>query len=167
MMHMTDIFADNFATNKFPWKLWRIVNDCMTGAIGWGEDGKTIVVHKAQFQREYLDPPTKIFKTSNIGSFIRQLNLYGFKKVQPPTRQYIYDLGGDQDIQEFQSDCFIRDSPDLVHELRRHVGVRRAREQAAKRRYGAISDTIENMRSKIQRTDVIRIENPVRKNMYV
>ena len=145
------------STNKFPGKLWRLVNECSTGAIRWGEDGKTIVLHKSQFQREYLDPPNKSFKTNNIGSFIRQLNLYGFKKVQPPTRQYMYDLGIDQDVQEFQSECFVRGQPELVSELRRHVGVRRAREQAAKRRY-AMTESLESMKAKAQRTEVLHVQ---------
>lgn len=64
---------------KFPRKLWDIVNSCTTGAISWSLDGTRILVNYKQFQEEYLS--TNSFKTDNVASFIRQLNLYGFRKV--------------------------------------------------------------------------------------
>ena len=97
----------SFSTNKFPGKLWKIVNECRTGAISWGNEGKSIVIRKNQFQREYLNPPSRYFKTSHIESFIRQLNLYGFKKVQQPSRQFITRMY-DQEKQEFQNEFFVQ-----------------------------------------------------------
>ena len=64
---------------KFPRKLWDIINSCESGAISWSTDGESILVNYKQFQEEYLSANT--FKTDNIASFIRQLNLYGFRKV--------------------------------------------------------------------------------------
>lgn len=122
------------AANKFPWKLWKIVNGCRSGAIHWSPDGRNVVMDRRKFQREYLDPQKKTFKTNHIGSFVRQLNLYGFKKVQPACKQ-LHGENSDQEVQEFHNEFFIKGRPDLVHELRRHVGVRRAKqqEQAARR----------------------------------
>ena len=120
------------SANKFPYKLWKIVNECESGSIKWNTSGRNIIVHKSQFQEEYLDPLKKTFKTSNIGSFIRQLNLYGFKKVQPACKQYPGENTGEQEIQEFHNIYFRRGRPDLVNELRRHVGVRRAKAHEAR-----------------------------------
>ena len=35
-------------SNKFPGKLWRLVNSCKTGAIQWGSTGNTIIIHQVK-----------------------------------------------------------------------------------------------------------------------
>lgn len=70
-----------FENMKFPHKLWNIVNDCTSGAIAWSSSGSTILVNSEQFQDQYLTAGAAKFKTKNMASFIRQLNLYGFRKV--------------------------------------------------------------------------------------
>ena len=47
--------------------------------ISWGDDGSSFVIkHAAQFAREILP---YYYKHSNMASFVRQLNMYGFHKV--------------------------------------------------------------------------------------
>lgn len=67
----------------FPEKLWELVNDHSCEEISWSHDGKSIVVPSIQnFISEVLNNPKKpIFKTKNFSSFVRQLNLYGFRKI--------------------------------------------------------------------------------------
>ena len=125
------------SVNKFPYKLWKIVNECKSQSIKWNTSGRNIIVHKSNFQEEYLDPLKKTFKTSNIGSFIRQLNLYGFKKVQPSCKQYSEN---EQEVQEFHNEYFRRGRPDLVNELRRHVGVRRAKADELRQHESLLQD---------------------------
>jgi hypothetical protein len=78
---LSNLSVENSSFLKFPQKLWNIVNNCRSEAIQWSESGDSIVIHYERFQLEYLSEKKNIFKTLNINSFIRQLNLYGFKKV--------------------------------------------------------------------------------------
>ncbi len=41
-------------SNKFPGKLWRLVNTCRSGAIRWGKTGLTIIVHQVRDQTQTL-----------------------------------------------------------------------------------------------------------------
>ncbi|XP_012234034.1 heat shock factor protein 2-like isoform X2 [Linepithema humile] len=109
----TKIFEDCVLQSmRFPQKLWQIVNACKTGAIQWGVNGNTILLDYKRFQAEYLDARLPIFKTNNITSFIRQLNLYGFRKVTFHDRESYHP-----DVHEFVHDNFRADRIDLLSKV--------------------------------------------------
>lgn len=93
---------------KFPQKLWNIVNDCTSGAIEWGRDGSTIVIDMVKFKNEFLGKRNNGFQTNNSVSFVRQLNLYGFRKCSKV-----------KDVHEFRSKYFVRGREDLLKLLKR------------------------------------------------
>ncbi|EGI68688.1 Heat shock transcription factor, Y-linked [Acromyrmex echinatior] len=106
---------------RFPQKLWRIVNECETGAIRWGANGDTILLNYKRFQTEYLDTRRPIFKTSNITSFIRQLNLYGFRKVTYHGRDPACNSCNPH-VHEFLHDNFRADRIDMLSKVCRKTG---------------------------------------------
>lgn len=107
---------------RFPQKLWRIVNACKSGAIRWNIDGSTILLDYKKFQEEYLDGEKSIFKTRNITSFIRQLNLYGFRKVTSHNRDPLCN-SHNPNVHEFLHDHFRAGRVDLLSRVcRKTVG---------------------------------------------
>ncbi|XP_076245438.1 heat shock factor protein 2 [Calliopsis andreniformis] len=102
-----------FLSLRFPQKLWRIVNECKSGAIRWSLTGNTILLDYKKFQEQYLDAGNSIFKTKNITSFIRQLNLYGFRKVTSHNRDPICN-SHNPDVHEFLHENFRTGRPDLL-----------------------------------------------------
>ena len=70
---------------SFPRKLWRIVEDAAFTSVHWNDEGDTVVIEADLFQIEVLQRRgmDQIFETDSIKSFIRELNLYGFRKVRP------------------------------------------------------------------------------------
>ena len=68
---------------NFPEKLWWIVNNPKREEIHWDSEGTSIVIPSTRkFVDEILNSPSSaLFKTKNFSSFVRQLNLYGFRKV--------------------------------------------------------------------------------------
>lgn len=67
---------------RFPLKLWKLLSVCKSGAISWSQDGTSFIINRRLFQAEYLGRSGNTFKTQNLSSLVRQLNLYGFQKVQ-------------------------------------------------------------------------------------
>ncbi|XP_053300633.1 heat shock factor protein 2 isoform X4 [Pleuronectes platessa] len=61
-------------------KLWTLVEDADTDElICWSQEGNSFrVLDEQRFAKEILP---KFFKHNNMASFIRQLNMYGFRKV--------------------------------------------------------------------------------------
>ncbi|EZA58038.1 Heat shock factor protein [Ooceraea biroi] len=106
---------------RFPEKLWKIVNECETEAIRWGVYGDTILLDYRKFQAEYLDAQRPIFKTNNLASFIRQLNLYGFRKVTSRSRDPVCN-SCDPYVHEFLHDNFRIDRIDLSKVCRKTGG---------------------------------------------
>lgn len=119
---------DTINPNNFPAKLWRLVNNPTNKAICWDHRGELVIIDQRLLEMEVLSPSTsdspEAFKTNNFSSFVRQLNLYGFKKA---------DAQPDLDTKAFH--CFYnpdfkRDHPELVGRLRRLTVDNKAKIQA-------------------------------------
>ncbi|XP_037022432.2 heat shock factor protein 1 isoform X1 [Artibeus jamaicensis] len=99
-------------------KLWTLVSDPDTDAlICWSPSGNSFhVFDQGQFAKEVLP---KYFKHSNMASFVRQLNMYGFRKVVH------IEQGGlvkpERDDTEFQHPCFLRGQEQLLENIKRKV----------------------------------------------
>ncbi|KAL1925233.1 uncharacterized protein VTP21DRAFT_116 [Calcarisporiella thermophila] len=104
--------------NSFVRKLYRMVGDeRYQDLIYWSAAGDSFFVHNTpRFSQEVLP---SMFKHSNFSSFVRQLNMYGFHKVNKSNRNSGSSTKGDQEQWEFSHEKFQRDRPELVEEIRR------------------------------------------------
>ncbi|XP_039976837.1 heat shock factor protein 1 isoform X2 [Xiphias gladius] len=99
-------------------KLWTLVEDPDTDPlICWSPSGTSFhVFDQGRFSKEVLP---KFFKHNNMASFIRQLNMYGFRKVVH------IEQGGlvkpERDDTEFQHPFFIRGKEHLLENIKRKV----------------------------------------------
>lgn len=82
---------DESQKSIFPQKLWRMVNDQQfNSAIRWTDDGSSFLVFENHLQNKCLGKENNIFYTKQPKSFVRQLHLYGFRKINKNqfTHQY-------------------------------------------------------------------------------
>ncbi|XP_064262038.1 heat shock factor protein 1 isoform X2 [Passer domesticus] len=99
-------------------KLWTLVEDPDTDSlICWSPSGSSFhVLDQGQFSKEVLP---KYFKHNNMASFVRQLNMYGFRKVVH------LEQGGlvkpERDDTEFQHPFFLRGQERLLENIKRKV----------------------------------------------
>lgn len=99
-------------------KLWTLVEDPETDPlICWSPHGNSFhVFDQGRFSKEVLP---KYFKHNNMASFVRQLNMYGFRKVVH------IEHGGlvkpEKDDTEFQHPFFVRGQEHLLENIKRKV----------------------------------------------
>ncbi|XP_048757670.2 heat shock factor protein-like isoform X6 [Ostrea edulis] len=97
-------------------KLWALVeNPTCDDLICWDESGKSFhVFDQGRFAKEILP---LYFKHSNIASFIRQLNMYGFRKVANIEQ----GLRLEKDDLEFHHPYFQRGEEQLLEHIKRKI----------------------------------------------
>ncbi|CAJ1084291.1 heat shock factor protein 1 isoform X3 [Xyrichtys novacula] len=99
-------------------KLWTLVGDPDTDQlICWSPNGTSFhVFDQGRFSKEVLP---KFFKHNNMASFIRQLNMYGFRKVVHIEQGGL--LKPERDDTEFQHPFFIQGQDHLLENIKRKV----------------------------------------------
>jgi hypothetical protein len=79
--------------------------------IRWSKDGDSFIILKPRKFCKIISP--KYFKFNNIASFVRQLNIYGFNKIN----NLKYNQFDDKKMLEFKHESFKRNRPDLLHHI--------------------------------------------------
>ncbi|CAA7014114.1 unnamed protein product [Microthlaspi erraticum] len=103
---------NNGASSSLPpflTKTYEMVDDSSSDSVvSWSENSKSFIVkNPAEFSRDLLP---RFFKHKNFSSFIRQLNTYGFRKIDP-------------EKWEFANDDFVRGQPYLMKNIHRRKPV--------------------------------------------
>ncbi|XP_071618327.1 heat shock factor protein 5-like [Heliangelus exortis] len=138
--------------HTFPAKLWRLVNSPRCCSVRWDARGEGLLIDQALFERELLGAGpglaagpggdgAEVFKTKNFSSLVRQLNLYGFRKVMAgpagsgagagagPGPKGDCGAGGSSSgpLHHFHSPHFHRGRPDLLTQMKRLTRANRAK----------------------------------------
>ncbi|KAL7750001.1 Heat shock transcription factor [Sorochytrium milnesiophthora] len=105
---------------RFLNKLYNMLHDPQNDAfVRWTEDGQSfIITRQNEFASEVLP---KYYKHTNMQSFVRQLNMYGFHKVPHITQGVLQSKGADE-LLEYSNPHFQRDRPDLLLLIPRKKG---------------------------------------------
>lgn len=113
--HLQHFAKKNKPLSPFVSKLRFLLNSTKYHhAISWSVDGRAIIITDIDtFKRSVLDNEEEMFKTRNFTSFVRQLNLYGFRKV--PSNGKSDPMSN----MKFEHVHFRRERPDLMYLVHR------------------------------------------------
>lgn len=117
-MHSTELPTGG-TVPAFLTKLWRLVEDpdC-NELICWSSNGVSFFIHdQTRFAKELLP---MYFKHNNMASFIRQLNMYGFRKMVHVEQG---GLKSENDTMEFYHQYFLKGQEQLLEFIKRKVPV--------------------------------------------
>ncbi|KAK7891936.1 hypothetical protein WMY93_023899 [Mugilogobius chulae] len=112
----------SYASNvpAFLTKLWTLVEDPDTNhLICWSASGTSFhVFDQGRFAKEVLP---KYFKHNNMASFVRQLNMYGFRKVVNIEQSGL--VKPERDDTEFQHLYFLQGHEHMLEHIKRKVSI--------------------------------------------
>ncbi|KAE8287990.1 Heat shock factor protein 5 [Larimichthys crocea] len=120
-----NLLPNSINPNHFPAKLWRLVNNPANEAICWDSEGTLVIIDQLLFEKQILSPDAKnsdnadAFKTTNFSSFVRQLNLYGFKKANLAIEDDVQSGRDHKRFHHFYNLNFKRNHPELLGSLMR------------------------------------------------
>ncbi|XP_067142548.1 heat shock factor protein-like [Centruroides vittatus] len=119
MMQTPNLVRNNVGLPVFIAKLWKIVEDPETDdLISWGSDGTSFVIkNQTRFSKELLP---LYFKHGNMTSFVRQLNMYGFRKMTNIAQSGLHH---ENEEIEFYHQYFIKGQELLLSEIKRKIPV--------------------------------------------
>ncbi|XP_043830453.1 heat shock factor protein 3-like isoform X1 [Dromiciops gliroides] len=122
-------------------KLWALVDDSTTDdVIGWSRNGQSFsILDEQKFSKELLP---KYFKHNNLSSFIRQLNMYGFRKVVTVENGMV--APEKNPMIEFQHMFFKQGEANLLENIKRKVSSGKAEE------FKGYSDDVQKALAEVQ-----------------
>ncbi|KAM6253551.1 heat shock factor protein 3-like [Porphyrio hochstetteri] len=142
-------------------KLWALVEDPQSDdVICWSGNGENFcILDEQRFAKELLP---KYFKHNNISSFIRQLNMYGFRKVIALENGMI--TAERSSVIEFQHTFFKQGKAHLLENIKRKVSAVRTEDLkvCAEDLHKVLSE-VQEMREQQNNMDV-RLANMKREN---
>ncbi|XP_074605492.1 uncharacterized protein LOC141858598 [Brevipalpus obovatus] len=156
--------SKTFASSNVPaflTKLWKLVSDPKYDhLIHWSENGKSFIIkNQAQFAKDLLP---LYFKHNNMASFIRQLNMYGFRKITSIENS---GLRADRDEIEFYHHHFVKNQEDLLELIKRKIktplqvsSAKASEENASK--IDDFSEVLGNIKKLKQRQDTVELVIP-------
>jgi hypothetical protein len=138
----------------FIMKLWKMVNDphC-NDLISWSDNGQSfIIIDPAKFSQEL----SRYFKHNNLSSFIRQLNMYGFRKVATIENS---GLSPNNDDLHFYHPEFLKGRKDRLENIKRKLPQKIADTVDLKNVYQGISEIDERQKDVTKTLADLRREN--------
>ncbi|MED6155096.1 hypothetical protein PIB30_002306 [Stylosanthes scabra] len=139
---MDEVQGSSSSLPPFLTKTYEMVDDPSTNSIvSWSDSNRSFVVwNPPEFARVLLP---KFFKHNNFSSFIRQLNTYGFKKIE--TVQW-----------EFANDDFVRGQPNLMKNIHRRKPVH---SHSLQNQHGQVATPLTESERKSLKDDIEKLKH--------
>lgn len=130
-------------------KTFEMINSCDPNLASWTEDGTMFVIKDQKVFAEHIIP--KFFDHNKFSSFARQLNFYGFRKMQS---RAIYKDDFNKETAKhvtFFNEKFQRGKPELLKEIQRSTkgGQNAASNQEQQKEINILKDRVSYLENNI------------------
>ncbi|KAL3998923.1 HSF-type DNA-binding family protein [Acanthocheilonema viteae] len=165
-IHILQQYRDEEKVPMFLVKMWNILEDPeFQNIICWDKSGYSFHVLDPHLFCRIVLP--QFFKHNNLNSLIRQLNMYGFRKMTPIEKSSLARSESDQDHLEFSHPNFIQHHPELLVNIKRKTPGNRNNENNSvampPKEISVLVDEIRQLREK-QRTMENKMAHLVKEN---